>query len=71
MPKKSNTVTKKQISKVQKVVTSKTKKNSTKQKGIEAGFTREEKTDFTKLYTAHRKQMDANGCDIDAMIKLR
>ena len=39
--------------------------------GLEAGFTRKEKTDFTPHYEAHRQQMDANGGDTDAMIRLR
>ena len=39
--------------------------------GLKAGFTREEKTDFTDLYLAHRYEMFANGCDVDSMIKLR
>ena len=34
-------------------------------------FTRPGKTDFTSLYTQHKKQMDANGCKVDDMIKVR
>ena len=39
--------------------------------GKKDGFTRDEKTDFTSLYTAHRAEMKANGCDVDAMIEMR
>ena len=34
-------------------------------------FTRPGKTDFTPLYKNHRKEMNAAGCDLDAMITLR
>ena len=47
------------------------KDKKAKYDGLKIGFTRSEKTDFTALYTAHRAEMNANGCNVDAMIKLR
>ena len=66
--KQGKTAIKKSAKKVQ---TKAPKKEVGLAKGIAAGFTREGKTDFTPLYQAHRRQMNASGGDIDAMIKLR
>ena len=51
-----------------KLISPKKKTSNQLKKGLEAGFTRPDKTDFTDLYTAHRATMSANGCDVDDMI---